>query len=178
MMPFGALAGNLLTFNVQKQNTNAILKWKMTTESNGETMDIQRSGNGIDFMSVEKLVRTTSTDYTFTDRNTLKGENYYRLKFTAKNGNVVYSDVKQVSFDPGTEIQVYPNPVLHTVNISVKNPENVISVSITDVIGHQVYQSTRFKPQILMQHLPNGIYFLHITMDDGSVIVKKLEKKK
>lgn len=79
-------------------------------------------------------------------------------------------DVKQGK----TKITLYPNPASETVFI--KSEQKTKSVQLFDATGKMVVNVTD-KSEIRVQHLTAGVYFVRITLADGSQSSHKLIKK-
>lgn len=69
-------------------------------------------------------------------------------------------------------VQVYPNPATDELFINgIKNAR----VRLFSAEGKQVVDIEHFNSNVLdLSKVPNGIYILHITTDDGSVLRKKI----
>ena len=71
-------------------------------------------------------------------------------------------------------VQLSPNPVKDIVNITAKIPVDTITIYTT--LGQKIKYYTNIKQSIDVSHLTNGVYFVKITAQNGSVI-KKLVKE-
>ena len=74
-----------------------------------------------------------------------------------------------------SHIKVYPNPTKGLVFIDSKN-ENILSVSVFDVLGKNMFQQAGNIQQLDISSLQPGIYFLRIT-NGSREIVKKVIKE-
>lgn len=70
---------------------------------------------------------------------------------------------------------VYPNPVVNTLNIKSENP--VQTVAIYDILGKQVLiaQPDAISPSVDMSRLPSGVYLVSITINGASKTIKVLK---
>lgn len=75
-------------------------------------------------------------------------------------------------------LEVYPNPVLHTLNIH--NPSSgSFQLEMFNLQGQQVIQQQAQGTHIIipMEQLPMGIYLLRAKNEDGSIVNKKIVKR-
>ena len=128
-------------------------------------------------MAVEN--RGTATNYTYVDYSPEQGVNFYRLKVTDIEGEVLYSNTVQLSFgrqalsDQGI---VYPNPVTRDIQIKVSALKGqVCSVNIVDMKGAtvltkevQLQQGVNSLTFDIDQLVP-GTYVIRLEVDQKSV---------
>lgn len=58
-------------------------------------------------------------------------------------------------------ITIYPNPTSDFLNIEINKPEEPGAITLTDITGRVVLQST-FTSRIDVSHLPKGMYLLSV----------------
>ncbi|HEV8084026.1 MAG TPA: T9SS type A sorting domain-containing protein, partial [Chitinophagaceae bacterium] len=98
------------------------------------------------------------------DKAPLKGNNFYRLKITDKDGSVTYSTIVKLINNP-VKFGVFPNPVNDDVILNIEEGKYfteiidqggrlLISKSITVVGNTQV--------KIPVSKLAHGIYYLNV----------------
>ncbi|MFT3949522.1 MAG: hypothetical protein QM763_21345 [Agriterribacter sp.] len=76
---------------------NTSLYWSVDQYSTINYFEVERSDNGTNFFTLDKLYRQETTDYTFTDSKTITGSFvWYRIKSTELNGTITYSDILQL----------------------------------------------------------------------------------
>jgi len=73
-----------------------------------------------------------------------------------------------------SELLLYPNPVMHTFNISGK--ENVKFVTLSNALGNEIKRWTTNEPSYNIAELTSGIYFVTIHFNTGYKVVKKIVK--
>jgi len=92
----------LVTFNATPCNNNVCLDWSTATETNNDFFTIEKSQDGINFITVVQMNGSgnsiTSHSYTAVDDNPYSGVSYYRLKQTDYNGHITYSQIRMVDF--------------------------------------------------------------------------------
>ncbi len=115
----GALPLNLISFTGSKQNNDALLQWKTANEINTSRFEIQRSENGIDFITAGTVAAGSSL-YSFADVNTFitKQIVFYRLKSIDADGKFSYSGIVKLSNEQGGRFTIFPNPVKDIITIS------------------------------------------------------------
>jgi len=91
---------------------------------------------------------------------------YYIDDFTFVEGTLSSNEFAADSFS------VYPNPVVNQLNIKSNEPVN--SVSVFDVTGKLIYNSTPnvISPSIDMSTYKSGIYFVEVTINNATKTVK------
>jgi Secretion system C-terminal sorting domain len=168
----------LIDFSVQKLDNISLLKWQTVTEHNSKEYQIERSTDGIIFNKIAVVASnnsTTGSQYTFTDRLPLYGNNYYRLKSVDMDGNYMYSNVKMLSFTlKKNQVTVYPIPAKDFVTVGNNFTGEKLQISINDISGRKVFQTVKPKSQQLIIPIANlnpGVYLL--TISDGTITVNK-----
>ena len=172
----------LLYFKALPDNNVVDLQWATSTESNNSYFTIEKSRDGVNFVTVEKVPTlapdgnsSVQLDYTAQDPNPYSGVSYYRLVQTDLNGNQKYSAVVSVDFLQTQAVNVYPNPARNILNVTGLNP-NVTSMQVQwfDLSGKLLAQGTTSVAggmATLNVSLSNGYYLLKLIAPDGSVTV-------
>lgn len=83
-----------------------------------------------------------------------------------------------VSEAPEVEVTIYPNPAIEYLKIEAPEVSGQMTVDVMDVKGALVTSYTGAAntiAEIGVGHLENGIYFVHVTTEEG-FIVKKITK--
>jgi hypothetical protein len=109
-----------------------------------------------------------------------KGSNYYRVKVTAGDGSVLYSNPQLVYFEPKPDFTLYPNPAQDYVMIDLPemNGESV-EISIIGQFGQSITKKT-FESQneralrISTENLIDGLYFVRVQIEGKRVVGKPL----
>jgi hypothetical protein len=169
----------LLSFEAECENQNITLEWSTASEINNDYFTIERSIDGLNWeiiTTVEGAGNSNSAmHYSFIDISNSFEISYYRLKQTDFDGNFKYSSIITVKNceEDFTELSLYPNPANKFLNISIKIPEEeIVSVSIYNLIGKLIYYSETYQPHIVFEEKLNGIYILQIELNT-KIIVKK-----
>ena len=144
--------------------------WVTASEVNVSHFNVQRSIDGINFITVGKVVAKGASKYSFIDNTNLTGVVYYRLEVVDKNGGLSYSEIKQLIIDNG-QLIISPNPAKDFISIS---GGNIKEVRISDVSGRVILIGEGNKVDI--RGLVSGSYYMTIEEIDGGRVVRKFVK--
>jgi uncharacterized repeat protein (TIGR03803 family) len=173
---YAVLPLNLSEFNARLFNTNGELSWKTENEINTLSFDIERSTDGISFISTGNIIAANTSGvhfYNYTDKKiTSLGVPllYYRLKQKDNDGRFTYSRIISLVIDAGKEtVTIYPNPVTNEVAFIISiNQAEKIEGRITDNSGRVVkgqqwnLQAGSSTLSLDITGLAKGIYTLEI----------------
>lgn len=177
----GTLPLSLLDFKAKIHNEKVELTWITEAEKNTDHFDVQRSEDGVNFRSAGKIKSNNSSL-----RNTYRFEdelpsivNYYRLKMVDRDEKFTYSKTLKVQRSVSNLIAVKPNPFMNEIVVKADLPSaQQLIIRISDVKGQVVY--TRSVTAIRgsntitaagLNHLGAGMYFVHVTSNEGKVIL-------
>lgn len=181
----------LMSFMAKAIDNNAVqLDWVTASEENNLGFEIERSVNGVDFVSNKNAVSwekigftegngTTleASNYNFIDESPNEGTSYYRLKQFDFDGQFEYSKVVEVELGINNEeLQVYPNPVQD--KLMMTNTENVESIVIHNLLGQPIRQFA-FDNELFsidVSELPKGQYILSVQKTNGIIVTKRFMK--
>ncbi len=172
---FSALPVELSSFDGMGDGCEVNLFWETQSEENFDYFEVEWSGDGHDFRSIEKIEGkggTTKRDYFFKDKQ-ISQLNYYRLKMVDLDGTVEYSKtiyIKTDCEDNNRELVIYPNPILSgqgLLNIEIFTEKTEIQLLIVDVLGRtvkrisfEVGSKMTNNIQLDISNLPAGTYSL------------------
>ncbi len=190
--PFGAgeitssgalLPVELLEFKGEILSRSNELKWMTAIEENTSHFIVEKSFNGFDdYREIGKIEAAGFDDninaYTFEDRN-IEEMAYYRLKIVDFDGLLMFSKVIAIERSIDIfEVEVYPNPVIDDVNVSVNLDEaGPVEIKVFDssgkLIQDDVYELNRGNNKIIfeMKGLKHQLYFINISY--GNTVVSK-----
>ena len=174
----GVLSKTLKNFSGWKMGNSNILKWTMLNETDGY-YEIERSENGIDFLSIGKIKSkgaSTETTYSFEDHDPFS-KNFYRLRQTDGEGKISLSHIIQIDRRDLQNLDVrITNPVydLADINIITASPGKY-GYRIINIHGQVQVQgtifcnngSTRFQKAI--SNLATGQYYFILDNDSAAV---------
>ncbi|MBN2411565.1 T9SS type A sorting domain-containing protein [candidate division KSB1 bacterium] len=182
----------LYSFSAKLVNNKIELKWQTSPLSEVETFEIQRfdgrmwqkadlieahpqSGDFQEFLWTDDI-STLSKDLT---------EISYRIKYTDLTGNTAYSQTQTVNVKKPTSIwlaQNFPNPFNPgtTISYAITEPADV-KLIVFNSLGEQIetlvngYQSENiYTVTFDASHLPNGLYFYKLLVNNRFVDMKKM----
>jgi hypothetical protein len=124
--------------NTNKTHT---VKWFASNEVNLEGYVIERSANGVRFDVIGDAPVAGNMAYSFIDASPLADVNYYRVRATSANGQVVYSAIVKLSnADVKPSFTILPNPVVNkTMHINFQKMEGLYSISVINKQGATVF---------------------------------------
>ncbi|MFM9910749.1 MAG: T9SS type A sorting domain-containing protein, partial [Chitinophagaceae bacterium] len=169
-------------FTVEKKNQAALLNWQTAAEQNNDRFEIERSSNGIQFITIG-IVKSVSSlfgaGYSFEDTRPLVGINYYRLKQVDMDGKFIYSRVVQLNFVINSNIKFFPNPAKNTLYINMPFPEIIQSAIILDFTGRIVQRSVTQNSSSIslpIQQLEAGTYGIYLETSKGKYNIKFIKQ--
>jgi hypothetical protein len=131
----------LVSFSGRSINDQYVaLQWATASEENSDHFEIERSGDGVRFVTVlvSKAAGNSNTfrHYTAEDHAAGQGINYYRLKEVDMDERFAYSPVVLVRLGKGNAPLLSPNPAgsLFTV---VAGEEPIKDISVFDMSGRR-----------------------------------------
>lgn len=110
--PITVLPVSIKGFRALSNSSGVHLTWELNiTGTDRSLQEIQRSADGVSFVSVGTLPVSISESFSFVDRRPLSPVNYYRVKVSTSS-SLKYSDVLRVlAEDTKSGIGIFPNPV-------------------------------------------------------------------
>lgn len=181
----GTLPVELKSFEVQKLNQVAQLKWALASESNNEKFIIEKSTDGQSFYIIGEIATKGDTkqevNYKYTDYQPMAGNNYYKLSQKDINGTPKLLSIKMLNFRfSAASHKVYPNPAKEEVKIkfgaSGQGTVNVKLVSLTgQIIASKNVPHTHAEQEISLEtsKYSPGIYFV-IVEEENTTTSSKL----
>lgn len=180
------LSNNIVDFNAAFMRSAIGMHWKIQNAENGLKMNVQKSTDGVHFVTIGRLISTgdNAKDYNWTDGNPAD-INYYRIECLPSNGATFYSNIVTLAKkDQGrTEVQISPNPFRQAINFNILlKQKNRIVYKLIDfhsrvvATGEKIGQAgeNRFTINNL-ERLPAGPYLLQAIAGDemiNKVIIK------
>lgn len=137
----------LNNFICQFQNPDLVLlKWQTAQEVNTKQFNIQRSGNGIDFINIGivKAAGNSSviTSYQYLDKTALSSgasKLFYRLQIADKDGKIINSSIQSVQLVHSPHLAISGNALNNTLQVFIKSvKEGKGILNIYDVAGKMI----------------------------------------
>lgn len=165
------------------------LTWESTTETNSKNFIIERSIDGIKFVTLNQIVAavnsTSKKTYTYTDQKPIFGKNYYRLKFfDAAGKETIYKTltvtISILASEPQIDdklISIFPNPIENgRFSIKIFNflPKNIQLFNLIGLsIPIEIQTSDTHQIEIILKNSINaGIYFLVLENEENKIVEK------
>jgi large repetitive protein len=190
LVPNTLLPVDWLFFKGETDNRFNYLDWATETEISTAYFNVQRSRNGADFHNIgiaEAAGNSNSqTDYSFTDENPFKGENYYRLELVDISGEKSYSNIVLLNIEgSGPAYNFYPNPTDDIVFYQFEaNTNEILEIEVIDVLGRSLQKfdltaSTGLNSiPVSLENYPSGSYLVSVHhKQSGTVHLTKIVKK-
>ncbi|WP_426490122.1 T9SS type A sorting domain-containing protein [Hymenobacter sp. 102] len=180
----------LTSFEALRQGPDALLRWTTAQEINNAGFEVQVSNNGQQFRTLAIVPAVsansqTNRSYQFTDREAGKsGLRYYRLRQLDIDGKATLSGTQTVGFGVAART-VYPNPFTFSLRAPIQSAvAGPVTASLLDGLGREVYRATT-RVEVgaseialdALDRLPDGVYYLNLTLPDGSRQREKLLKR-
>lgn len=143
-------------------NGKVTLSWKL----NGglpEFFAIERSDNGKPFEIVAVLNNLiTQNLYQWMDEAPKNGRNFYRIRYSFKQSDSLYSKTVAAAVAGNISFKFYPNPVDHVLIIRSESP---VDVQITDATGKLRITQTRILGlhTLNVSSLEKGVYLIRFS---------------
>lgn len=184
--PFLALPMTLIDFSATRQGDKAFLKWSTSSEHDSKDFIVERSNNALAStwakIGTMPAAGTSSSvkEYSMTDNNVRKGNNFYRLRMNDMDGSFIYSKIRIVQFDESSanSLQVFPNPVKN--NFTVTGVTEGSTIILTDIAGRSLIEkraSGSGTDEMVINKLLPGIYLLKVVSAEGRITSVKLSKQ-
>ena len=138
----------LISFGVAASNGVVNLNWSTTLEINTAYFSVEKSVDGKNFVSIDKVAAVGNSavnqNYAYTDNAaSLNTTNYYRLKSVDKDGTYSLSEVKSVDFSSAKlGIQgIFPNPLKSGQDLQLNylsDKTELLTIKVLNSLGKQV----------------------------------------
>jgi hypothetical protein len=176
------------SFNVREKENAVILDWTTLQEQNASAFVIERSSDGISYMSIGSVNATGNTmavsKYSFTDYSPVNGNNFYRIRQIDADNRFLYSEVKRIVINYAlNRVAVVQNPVQdqlrlqfnlvsgETLLVQLKNTTGqlVMSRNINSAAGRSIVD-------LDVASIRSGLYYLHVTGKNFTETISILKK--
>jgi hypothetical protein len=172
---------DLLSFTGEKVSQGVNLNWTTSDEINNKLFVVERAAKLSEWTTIGRVNGSDNSaiikSYSYLDSNSLEGVIYYRLQQMDMNGVVSYSNVIEIQSN-SQPFTIGPNPFDNVLNIQ-GNPNGITDISIMDVLGKTVYQTSLVMDENAIQirpEIPSGTYIMIIQTSE-SVEKQKIIKK-
>ncbi len=182
MVNVSTLPIQLTSFTGISYKQNIVLKWTTVTEVNNKSFIIERSTDGINWISIGNVAGAGNSDviinYTFVDNLASKSNIlFYRLKQTYPDNSSKYNkiiSVRKAGINEEESLSLSPNPSTGQFNINFSGDKNEISsTEIFNVQGVKVYSSNVYQSKIDLTKQAPGIYLVRV-QHNATIITRKI----
>lgn len=181
---------DLHSFEVKRQNKEALVAWLTSNEQDVDHFEVERSANGVDFDLIGQVYakngqKDETNYYQLIDKNPAIGQSYYRIRIVEQDGSSALSPVKALTFenDQASNLAIQPNPFQNELTVSFVSPlETATKILVYNSVGRLVYQqewtvqaginSLNINPE---QEWAKGAYILQL-QNESFTIQKKIIK--
>jgi hypothetical protein len=186
--PLMILSSGMRDLNVSRKNKMVDIHWTTDNENMANRYVVEWSRNGRTFIPVAEIPsagRGTKTySYTHDLNGNAKGKLYYRVKQMDQQNFAAYTSIQYVSFsDEGPmNPEIYPNPVVNNINVSLGSPQTGQVVADLVSITGQTLLSRSYKAAgmtsfqlALNRQYPSGTYWLRVrNAETGEQVVRRV----
>ncbi len=188
-----ALSVNLSYFTVQPQDGNAVIQWATTSEKNNDFFTIEKTGDGQNWVEVQKINgagnSSTIKYYSYTDKTPFEGKSFYRIKQTDYSGTFSYTTSRPFYKEQSAATTknaitgIRPNPFKSSFTMQfIMEEAGEADIYIHSSSGKLVYKNTievlkgiNYFDFLQTSNMPTGYYTL--TLKTGTTqLTRKLIK--
>jgi hypothetical protein len=161
----GPLPVKWLGITAQWVGTQAKVEWRVAEERNNLAYEIERSSNGRNFATLNRVNstnQTAATAYTYNDAQP-GAENFYRIKQIDRDGGLSYSAVVYLGRKSVQKLQITPNPAKDKIMVFL--PESQGQLRLMDMSG-KILRSTTANSNLVsigLENLSGGLYWVEFT---------------
>jgi len=166
----------ILNIKAEKRNNAGLISWDVNSCAGVRSFELQRSVNGGAYQTIQ-TVRPSNNElsFTYTDMQTAKGRNLYRIRVNGVQNEYQYSKVAALLFDSNDLLitSVWPNPAKDVLRFTLSAArQQQVSFAIYNSLGTIVkkWNTTTGDGNMTLETnvsaLPSGVY--HIIAVSGS----------
>jgi pectin methylesterase-like acyl-CoA thioesterase len=142
----------LVSFTAAYANNRVKLNWLTEQEANVKDFDVQRSNDGMHFVTVGNIIAKNTSGHNnysfFDDYKDLAGIAFYRLKIKDRNGSFVYSNINSVNIKRADELKIVPNLVDDNVFVFHSKATEGAKIEIYSFDGRKILSQTVMKDAV------------------------------
>lgn len=154
---------NLTSFSVTNQLNSVQLKWTTASEKNNSHFEVERSTDGIAFLSIGRragfLNSNTLSNYFFYDNHPFNGSNYYRLKQIDLDGKVAFSNIQGVNFKSSALI-LQTSLIKDIIEISTSENTETTLCFFNSSGQKMITVKGKGRQLVNVSNFPDGVYLL------------------
>jgi hypothetical protein len=181
------LPATFLKFNAVYQDKSTLVTWSTAKEIDVAAYEIQRSGDGAGFTKlavVSAINSTGNNQYAYTDKQPLKGWNYYKVVIVDKDGKKQLSPVFKVFANAGklALIKLFTQPsqvLLELQSDALQNAELQLLSSTGALLKKESMhiEAGMVRVPVNTSNLASGVYYIKLSTALQNPIVVSFVKK-
>ncbi len=150
--------------------------WVTSHETSARSFRIERSRQGTDWTEIGQIKSagnmSSQNIYNFVDNFPGSGKVFYRIRDIGPDGIAKLSSVRSVRLDETADPSIYPNPASGMIQVTHKKVEGGARLTMFNMLGHtvhaQVLPEGTTSQTMDISRLPNGVYAIRVTHEDGT----------
>lgn len=178
-----------LELNLSCESNQRIIQWSTASEKNNDYFIVERSLDGLHYVSLGKISGAGTTNsistYTFLDTIGDIDSAYYRIKQLDFNGmeSISQSKFLNCSITHAGLTEIRPNPADQIADVYFTMPGEIpITLELYDLLGNRIFSENsigregRNSRRIDISYLNKGIYLVIVSFNNESFVSKLLKK--
>jgi len=176
----GVLPVRFISFVVNQQEQDIVLKWSVTQESLGEQYSIERSYDNFSWSVIATMLangnRNATTQYSYSDKNNSARSVYYRVKHIDVQGKETYSTVRSININHSIFSAVVKASGQQINIFFPKMEDSNVDIQIVSTSGQLLYRRKLSYPygQVAIPVTFKGNCIVSITDSKGIKYVKQI----
>jgi hypothetical protein len=156
-----------LDFTGLRSDQSVVLNWSTATEENNKVFHVQRSIDGVNFVTIDDVLTAGNGNvvryYEYTDVNAPSGSVYYRLVQEDINGASSNSKIVIVGPAGKLDLALVPNPGNGSFTITGLAADVKLNVAVYSITGQSVFTTLASPGQIIdLEGIAKGFYIVKI----------------
>jgi len=164
----------LTAFTANRSGNESVLQWQTATEENTRDFTIERSADGKTYTAIGAIAAAgnsaTPRDYTFTDAQPGRNNNFYRLRQVDLDDNFAYSAVRVVNF-PGAAKLIWYATGKGSVEVLLQLGNNE-PYTLSDASGRLLRIGQLSNGRTGLSQLPSGLYIVRVMTNTGPQAIR------
>jgi hypothetical protein len=179
--PLSTLPVTFANFYVSRTNDDILVRWTTATENNNNHFEVERSLNGIDWITIAAIAAVGNSNvlnnYSFTDKNIKSSPAYYRIKQVDNDGRYTYTVVRSIkNSEKNTSVEIFAGKN-RTLTILFQEMKSTANVRIYNLNGQEMLKQTFQHSAYITLRLANvtpGVYIVRVMDEKNQMESKKI----
>lgn len=173
------LNSGIKNFKASPNSNNVLLSWEAQQYVQNDVFEIQKSIDGLHFLSIAEFPASTGKSYNYKDETIEHSPPllWYRIKLRTASGKISYSSIQLIKTKAIADIRLWPNPVNNYLQIFVSQASiQETEITVMNYNGSIIYQKkyaihNASIKLLVPQSWPNGSYV--VCVRQGDVVNRK-----